>query len=88
MGIKPASPLLPAAISTFRKNRSYPARRTGVPAKNWRNQHHQVSANQQVAANQFRPWQASFCSLARLANLFQGQIAKQSSQPKMRLPMA
>ena len=84
--INPRSPLLPAAINTFRKNRPYPTRLTGLPLNILRNPYRQDLRNSVKAGIVFGP--TNLFSDAIAANLFHGQIAKQSSHPKIRFPIA
>src|ERR1700730_4835539 len=84
----PASGALPIAISTLRRNRSRPVRLIEVAANSARKpaSSSAASSTRRGAVRAARGRKAGSCP-AR-ANLFHGQIAKQSSQPKMRLPIA
>ncbi len=84
----PASPELPSAISTLRTKRSRPVRLTGVPAKRARKA--ASSSASELGERRRRETRRARAASPRgrpAANLFQGQTARQSSQPKMRLPM-
>ncbi len=78
----------PMAIRTLRTKRSRPVRLTGVPEKRARKaaSSRRARSARGGAARSSR-WR-SFASRPACANLFQGQTARQSSQPKTRLPMA
>ena len=82
------SPELPIAISTLRTKRSRPVRLIDVLANNVRNcaSSRRTRSARRGARNASRA--ASLASRPGCANLFHGQTARQSSQPKMRLPIA
>ena len=75
------SPELPIATSTFRTNRSRPMRFTGLAVKRARNPASSSAASsaRRGALSEARGAKAG--SLWARANLFQGQTARQSSQP-------
>ena len=83
----PGSPELPSAIATLRTKRSRPVRLTGVPANFARKaaSSSRASSASGGATNSSRC--TSRASRPASANLFQGQTARQSSQPKTRLPI-
>ncbi len=88
LAARSGSPELPMAISTLRRKRSRPVRLTGVPAKKARNPASSREARNRRSGAARSSRAASRVSAACRANLFQGQTARQSSQPNTRLPMA
>ena len=87
-GTSVSSPELPAAISTLRKKRSRPVRLIGVPRKRLRNAGSSSLSSSARGGLSLSARAPQLRFAATLANLFQGQTARQSSQPKMRLPIA
>ena len=74
---------------TLRRKRSRPVRLTGVPAK--KRPESRIVEPGEIRERRARPRSARAArrvSAAVRANLFQGQTARQSSQPKTRLPIA
>ena len=80
-GISDRSPELPAAMSTLRMKRSRPIRLTGEPENRLRKAASSSSSKSARAGCKRSSRAASFASEADCANLFQGQTARQSSQP-------
>ena len=79
---------LPSATARLRSQRSWPLRRIGLPSVRRRNSSssHANSCGSVAVSRSLRARKSG--SSVRLANLFQGQTSWQSSQPKMRLPIA
>ncbi|EGE58993.1 hypothetical protein RHECNPAF_2530072 [Rhizobium etli CNPAF512] len=75
------SPELPAAISTLRIKRSRPIRFTGEPLKKARKAASSSVSRKAIDGSCRSSRAFSFISEAAFANLFQGQAARQSSQP-------
>ena len=76
-----ASPELPIAISTLRTKRSRPVRFTGDLVNIARKPRRRAAPGPQAAARADASRAASFASRPACAYLFQGQTARQSSQP-------
>ncbi len=78
----------PMAINTLRTKRARPIRFTGEPAKSLRKAPSSSRASSRRGGASKTARASSFACRPAWANLFHGQTARQSSQPKMRFPMS
>ena len=83
-----ALPELPAAIRQLRIKRARPVRFTGVFANSVRKAASSSAKRASSERMSISRLEERSCSCADFANLFHGQTARQSSQPKIRLPKA